>query len=163
MNVLLCVACGRRLTEPVRLLPEVPERPGYDGMPGDDGQRHAPATLPRGTYAVDPEPSGAPFVPCEDEDAYTGAYPGGPWMSEGGVLLVAAGPRNSFVLHPDDVLPLDFHPDLDRLGGCCGPSGDKGVNRVCACGAEVATVFGDCYGPYETHLDADAVRAEAAV
>ncbi|GAA2518397.1 hypothetical protein GCM10010393_59210 [Streptomyces gobitricini] len=153
------------MTEPVRLLPEVPERPGYDGTPGDDGRRHAPATLPRGTYAVDPEPSGAPFVPREDqdEDTYEGAYPGGPWMSEGSALLVAAGPRNTYVLHPDDVVGLAPHPDSDRLGGCCGPTGHNGVNRVCGCGAEVATDFGDCYGPYEIHFDPGAVRPGAAV
>ncbi|MEU6480570.1 hypothetical protein ABZ858_27570 [Streptomyces sp. NPDC047017] len=48
MDVLLCAARGRRLTEPVRLLDEMPEFPfpspfpGWDGSPGPDG-------VPRGT------------------------------------------------------------------------------------------------------------------
>lgn len=40
MNVLCCAACGPRLTEPVRRiaeLPEMPEYPGWDGLPDAEG------------------------------------------------------------------------------------------------------------------------------
>ncbi|MEU0599178.1 hypothetical protein ABZ484_13185 [Streptomyces sp. NPDC006393] len=56
MDVLLCAACGRTLTRPVRLLPGLPESPARDGLPAPDGLRRAPARMPRGTYAADPLP-----------------------------------------------------------------------------------------------------------
>ncbi|AEM82287.1 hypothetical protein Strvi_2568 [Streptomyces violaceusniger Tu 4113] len=37
--------------------------------------------------------------------------------------------------------------------GCCGPTGDEGLNRACPCGAPVATLAADCFGPHELHLD----------
>ncbi|WAU84701.1 hypothetical protein O1Q96_36445 [Streptomyces sp. Qhu-G9] len=163
MNEISCAACGRRLTAPVRRLDEMPERQGWDGEPDAEGRRHGPATVPRGTYVVDPQPFGAPFEPYEgDEDAYDGIVPGGMWMSDERGSLVAAGPRDTYVLHPLDVVGLDFHPDTSRWGGCCGASPFHGVNRVCSCGAEVAVVASDCSGGYETRLVPDAVRVEAA-
>jgi hypothetical protein len=39
VNVLLRAACGRPLTEPVRLLPEPSERPERDGRPLPDAVR----------------------------------------------------------------------------------------------------------------------------
>ncbi|MDG4864169.1 hypothetical protein P8605_39115 [Streptomyces sp. T-3] len=162
MNVLLCAACGRRLTEPVRLLDEEPEFPGWDGLPGPDGQQRPPATVPRGAYFVDPGPFGAPFVPCEDDDAYDGVVPGGGWRADERGFLVSDGPRGTYVLNPLDVVELDFHPDLDRSMGCCGPDGDYGVNRVCSCRAEVAVLAADCTSRYELRLIPDAVRAEVA-
>ncbi|MEU9878794.1 hypothetical protein [Streptomyces phaeochromogenes] len=162
MNVLFCAAWGRRLTEPVRQLDEMPEYPGWDGKPDAEGRRHGPASVPRGTYVVDPQPFGAPFEPYEgDEDAYDGIVPGGMWMSDERGSLVSAGPRGTYVLHPLDVVELDFHPDMSRLGGCCGASPYEGVNRVCSCGAEVAVVASDCSSGYETRLVPDAVRVEA--
>ncbi|MFF5187143.1 hypothetical protein ACFY30_25820 [Streptomyces sp. NPDC000345] len=38
MNVLTCATCGRRLTEPVRRLDEMPAHPGRDGLPGPGGR-----------------------------------------------------------------------------------------------------------------------------
>jgi hypothetical protein len=55
VNVLLCAACGRRSTEPVRQLGEMPGYPGRDGLPGPDGRRHAPPSVPRGTYVLHPD------------------------------------------------------------------------------------------------------------
>jgi hypothetical protein len=148
MNVLSCVACGSRLTEPVRRLDEMPEYPGWDGLPDPDGRRHGPPSVPRGTYVVDPQPFGAPFEPI------------GPGDDERG-FLVAAGPRGTYVLHPDDVVDLVPHPDPYRLIGCCGPDGRAGINHVCVCGAEVAIVAADCTSRYETRLVPDAVRPQA--
>ncbi|MCD9876645.1 hypothetical protein [Streptomyces guryensis] len=53
MNVLVCAACGRRLSEPLRLPPELPERPESDGSENPDGSRHIPSTPPT------PGPDGA--------------------------------------------------------------------------------------------------------
>ncbi|MER5549282.1 hypothetical protein ABT072_44480 [Streptomyces sp. NPDC002589] len=51
------------------------------------------------------------------------------------------------VVHPDDVVGTDWHPDDMRRIGCCqGPAGHYGPNLVCSgCGAEVATRQADCY------------------
>ncbi|WP_037677645.1 hypothetical protein [Streptomyces griseus] len=164
MNVLLCVSCGRRLTEPVRRLDEMPPYPGWDGLPGPDGRRHGPPSVPRGTYVVDPLPFGAPFEPvgADAEDEYDGIVPGGKWMSDERGLLVSAGPRGTYVLHPDDVVELDNHPDTSRWGGCCGSDPYRGINRICSCGAEIAVEASDCCSGYETRLVPDAVRVAAA-
>ncbi|MEV6293601.1 hypothetical protein AB0M41_24870 [Streptomyces sp. NPDC051896] len=111
MDVLLGAACGHRLTDPVR----------------------PPASMPRGTYAVDPLPHGAPFVPVADD-----------------------------VLHPLGVVELDAHPDAMRGIGCCGPDGEHGVNRVCVCGAEVAIAAADRTTEYATRFAPDAVRTVPA-
>ncbi|TXS53721.1 hypothetical protein EAO75_06085 [Streptomyces sp. uw30] len=161
MNVLLCATCGTRLTEPVRRLDEKPEYPGWDGLPGPDGRRHGPPSVPRGTYVVDPLPFGAPFEPIGPDEEYDGEVPGGKWRSDERGFLVAAGPRGTYVLHPDDVVDLTPHSDRYRLIGCCGPDGSAGVNHVCGCGAEVAIVAADCSSGYETRLVPDAVRVEA--
>ncbi|QHA09019.1 hypothetical protein GQF42_42525 [Streptomyces broussonetiae] len=52
-----------------------------------------------------------------------------------------------FIIHPDDAVGTDRHPDIMRSIGCCqGPAGNDGPNLVClACGAEVATRQSDCY------------------
>lgn len=161
MNVLLCATCGTRLTEPVRQLDEPPEYPGWDGLPGPDGRRHGPASVPRGTYVVDPLPFGGPFEPVGPDEEYDGVVPGGMWMSDERGFLVSAGPRGTYVLHPDDVLAITPHPESHRLTGCCGPDGRAGVNHLCGCGAQVAIVAADCTSRYETRLVPDAVRVEA--
>ncbi|CAL9290092.1 hypothetical protein [Streptomyces sp. SudanB66_2053] len=162
MDVLFCAACGTRLTEPVGRLAEMPGYPGWDGRPGPDGRRHGPPSVPRGTYVVDPLPFGAPFVPADPDAEYDGVVPGGMWMSGERGFLVSAGPRGTYVLHPDDVVDLAPHPDAGRHGGCCGPHGRAGVNRICACGAELAIACADCTSGYETRLVPDAVRLESA-
>jgi hypothetical protein len=66
VNVFLCAARGRRPTAPAGRPPGVSPRLGHDGRPGPGlgpdrfryAFRYAPATLPRGAYAVDPEPGG---------------------------------------------------------------------------------------------------------
>ncbi|GAA3148374.1 hypothetical protein GCM10010521_39700 [Streptomyces rameus] len=53
MNVLVCAAPGRRLSEPPRPLPpELPERPACHGTANADGSRHALSAGPRDTRAV---------------------------------------------------------------------------------------------------------------
>jgi hypothetical protein len=136
VNVLRCTACGRRLTEPVRLLDEMPGFPPADWLPDPGGNRQGPPSVPRGTYVADPLPHGT----------YT----------------ADSLPHGTYVLHPDDVVDIAPHSDVQRLLGCCGPSGHNGINHVCPCGAEVAIVTADCCSRYETRLVRDAVRAEAA-
>ncbi len=70
-----------------------------------------------------------------------------------GMFMTSAGMTNSVVVHPDDVPDLQPLPDRTRSVGCCGPSGEYGLNRACPCGAPVATLTADCMGPYELHLD----------
>lgn len=129
MNVLVCAACGRRLSEPLRLLPEVPERPPRDGREGPDGLRHAPPTMPSGTY------------------------PDGPGC------LICAGPRDTLVVNPEDTRGFLASHDALREFGCCGPPGTEGPDFACpGRRAEPATLFADCSGPYETRFLPDAVR-----
>jgi hypothetical protein len=73
--------------------------------------------------------------------------------------MISAGPRNNIVVHPDDAPTLTPLPGLENNAGCCGPSGIWGINRACPCGAPVATLAADCYGPHELHLHGKAVRA----
>ena len=75
-------------------------------------------------------------------------------MSREGLPLISAGPRNDVVIHPDDAPSLQALPNGENSEGCCGPSGNSGLNRACPCGARVATLAADCFGPYELHLDA---------
>ena len=161
MNVqLLCTACGHPLTEPLRRLPELPQRPEYDGLPGPDGSRHAPPTVPRGTCAVDPEPSGAPFVPHPDPQWEGAAIPGLCMSNpDGDGCLMSAGPRDPLVTHPEDTAGRLSRDPGSSEAGCCGAPGEEGPNQVCGnCGAVVATLFSDCYVPYEIHFLPDAVR-----
>lgn len=158
MNVLTCAARGSRLPEPLRLLPEVPPRPEYDGLENPDGSRHAPSTLPRGAYAVDPEPCGAPYVPHPDPAWCGGAHPGDVRTGDpdGPGCLMSAGPRDTWVAHPEDA--------RGRLSACRGRPGREGPNEGCAeCGTAVATRYSHCYGPYQTHFLPDAVRVEPVV
>ncbi|MFV0133471.1 hypothetical protein ACLGIH_09585 [Streptomyces sp. HMX87] len=163
MNVLLCASCGHRLTGPLRPLPEVPERPEYDGLPNPDGSRHAPSTVPLGGYAVDPEPSGAPYEPHPDPDWDGSTSPGLVVSDEDGRTLVSRGPRGTLVLNPEDAHGrTSGNPDVQEVG-CCGAPGMAGPNRVCGgCAAVLGTWHSECYGPYELRLLPDAVRATPA-
>ncbi|MFF0627184.1 hypothetical protein [Streptomyces sp. NPDC004296] len=57
------------------------------------------------------------------------------------------------LVHPDAAAGLQPLPNWENSNGCCGPTGDEGLNRACPCGAPVATLAADCFGPYELHLD----------
>lgn len=65
----------------------------------------------------------------------------------------SAGPKNSAIVHPDDVPSLRLSSNLGIHQGCCGPLGTGGRNMTCACGTLVATLAADCLGPHELHLD----------
>ncbi|MFJ7074567.1 hypothetical protein [Streptomyces sp. NPDC098781] len=164
MNVLICAVCGHRLSPPLRPLSELPARHGHDGRTNPDGSRHAPSTVPRGTYAVDPKPSGAPFVPHPDPEWMGEAVPGAVMLDpDGPGCLMSAGPRGTLVVHPDDTRGLlDDNPDVREIG-CCGVPGREGPNELCpGCRARVATLTAECTGPYETSFLPDAVRVVTA-
>ncbi|MEV5318944.1 hypothetical protein AB0K92_15050 [Streptomyces sp. NPDC052687] len=163
MNVLVCAACGRPLTEPVRLLPGLPGRPAYDGLPNPDGSRHAPPTVPRGTDAVDPRPSGAPYVEDPDPLAERDHSVDTHLPAENGFPMISAGSRDTLVVNPEDTYGRVTYNPASGDHCCCGLGGKDGPNQLCAgCGAVVATQFSECYGPFETHFLPDAVRVEAA-
>ncbi|MFB7154728.1 MULTISPECIES: hypothetical protein [Streptomyces] len=152
MTVFRCRACHRTVTPPVteRPLPDPDSDDGWyrpeaaatdvNGHTGEPIVRMAP-----GTFAVDPEPFGPPYV----LDAASG-------------LLVESGPSGTIALNPVDGIGLEAHPDLAmRRGYCCGMDGEWGPNLVCACGAVIATVHSDCYQVQELRLQPDAVEPRA--
>jgi hypothetical protein len=127
VNVLTCAACGNRLTEPPRLLPELPPRPEFDGRKGPDGSRHAPPTVPRGAYAVDPEPAGPRgtlVTHPEDTRAYLSGDPAvtesgccGPPGREGPNELCAGCGAVVATVYADcsGAYETDFLPDAVRV------------------------------------------------
>lgn len=153
MTVFYCSKCGNALTPDLTSLPTVPAVPGLDD-PRPKGARQAPPTVPRGCYAIEPEPWGMPFVPQEDQDNPVPSQPRGPLMAtQDDGFVISAGTRNTIVLHPDDAVALQPLPRWENSTGCCGPNGTEGANRACPCGARIATLAADCSGPYELHLD----------
>jgi hypothetical protein len=40
-----------------------------------------------------------------------------------------------------------YTPHTERLGGCCGPCGADGPNRICRCGAHIGVEMSDCGTP----------------
>lgn len=149
----VCASCGRPITGPLTELPQIPARPNDQGFPKADGRRHATATVPLGFFALEPEPWGAPLVPCDEP---LPVFAGGPALGDPDTdgFLVSAGTRNTVVLHPDDAPGLLDDPDVLRhCSGCCGLHGQAGMNRQCPCGAHVGTLINDCNTPYEMHLE----------
>jgi hypothetical protein len=80
--------------------------------------------LPAGSYGIDPERSGAPFVPVQDPHWCGPAFPCGPCLHDDEIstqyFLVSAGPRNTYTINPADTPTLQPHGDDF---GCCGMSG----------------------------------------
>ncbi|MET7785100.1 hypothetical protein ABZS93_00450 [Streptomyces sp900116325] len=98
--------------------------------------------MPPGTFAVDPDPSGPPYV-----------------LDESSGFLVESGLSGTIVLNPADGLGLEEHPDIAmRRGYCCGMDGEWGPNLACKCGAIIATLYSDCYQVQEVRLQPDAVE-----
>ncbi|SBT50530.1 hypothetical protein [Micromonospora auratinigra] len=140
MTVFACLRCGTALTgdlaeTPIEELPS-PSSPS-DLPPGET----CPAWVPEGRYAVDPDPFGPPYVPIADDER----------------MLVAAGPRNTVLINPDDLLVRRLINDASRLNGCCGLDGTDGPNLLCGCGAEIATETSDCWTAQVVRLEPLAV------
>ncbi|GAA3660429.1 hypothetical protein GCM10023079_56120 [Streptomyces chitinivorans] len=153
MTVFYCARCGAQLTRDLQELPEIPDARVADA----DRDRNtwlAPSTVPMGSYAIDPNPWGAPFVrPPAHDHASDASGNRALLMPPELAGAVSAGPRNSVIVHPNDVPSLRLAGALGIHHGCCGPLGTGGRNMMCACGALVATLAADCLGPHELHLD----------
>lgn len=152
MTVFYCSRCSRALTPELTALASVPVVPDLDGA-RPKGARQASPTVPRGSYAIDRERWGAPFVRQEDQDNPVPAFPRGPLMATEEGFVVSAGPCDTVIVHPDDAPDLQPLLRWENSTGCCGPNGTEGLNRACPCGARIATLAADCFGPYELHLD----------
>ena len=152
MTVIYCAKCGSALTGDLVALPVVPDV-GDPDHGRDKKTGRARSTVPRGHYAIDPDPWGAPFVAAAAHRR-PARRTGRELLRTGTGNTVSAGRRDSLVVHPDDVLP---HLEPFTLGqnwlGCCGPTGADGPNLGCACGSRLATWAADCRGPNELHLD----------
>ncbi|MFF2165470.1 hypothetical protein ACFVWP_32900 [Streptomyces sp. NPDC058175] len=155
MTVFYCAKCGTALTGDLVVLPVVPDVDDPD-RGRDKKTGRACSTVPLGRYAIDPDPWGAPFVAAESRRraGRRARSSGRELMRAGTGATVSAGWRDSFVVHPDDVLPhLDPFTLGDNWLGCCGPTGAHGPNLACFCGSRLATWAADCMGPNELHLD----------
>jgi hypothetical protein len=110
-----------------------------------------------GTFAVDPEPYGAPYRPWvevgPDEAAARGIH--------APVFSLSYGPAGAVVGAPGDVRATILNPDR-RGGACCGLAGGDGPNMTCeTCGLPVATRIDDCSLWEAVWLDPRAVRRVA--
>lgn len=96
-----------------------------------------PPTMPRGKWALDPDPL---FTKADG---------------------TALGDYDCPVLNPEDLLgDLIDHTDAERLNGCCGRDGLDGPNVLCpGCMNEIATVSDDCWTYHEARLVPTAVLA----
>ncbi|GAA2333195.1 hypothetical protein OKJ48_23950 [Streptomyces kunmingensis] len=152
MTVFYCTKCATALTGGLTALPAVPDVDDPDR--GRDKQTgRALSTVPRGRYAIDPGPWGAPFV-LAPASRHRARGAGRELLRAGTEDTVSAGWRDSLVVHPDDVLPqLQPFTLGDNWLGCCGPTGAHGPNLACSCGSRLATWAADCMGPNELHLD----------
>lgn len=56
MTLFACRECGKELTGTLHVLSAVPEAPAPNPDPVTAEDRRAPATMPRGRYAVETEP-----------------------------------------------------------------------------------------------------------
>ncbi|MFD8799964.1 hypothetical protein [Streptomyces atroolivaceus] len=152
MTVFLCSKCGTAIT------PELTELAAVPGVSDDERDRdketrRAPSTVPQGHYAIDPEPWGPPYVVQDDQEDPKPAQSRGPVVCREEGFVISAGSRHTVLVHPDDAAGLQPLPNWENSSGCCGPTGDEGLNRACPCGAPVATLAADCFGPFELHLD----------
>ncbi|SEL52596.1 hypothetical protein [Streptacidiphilus jiangxiensis] len=154
MTVFYCAACAATLTGDLVGLADVPEV-GVDDVERDRDKKtgQARSTVPRGYFAIDREPWGAPFIAVGTSNRPARGT-GRELLRTGTGGTVSAGRRDSIVVHPDDVLPrLEPFTSGDNWAGCCGPTGAHGPNLACGCGSRLATWAADCIGPNELHLD----------
>ncbi|MFD3326400.1 hypothetical protein [Streptomyces sp. NPDC058701] len=151
MTVFLCSKCGTAITPELTVLATIPDV-SYDERDGNKETRRAPSTIPRGRYAIGLEPWGHPYVVQDDQEDPKPAQSRGLMVLGEEGFVISAGSRQTVLVHPDDA-GLQPLPNWENSMGCCGPTGDKGLNRACPCGAPVATLAADCFGPHELHLD----------
>ncbi|MFE2927126.1 hypothetical protein [Streptomyces goshikiensis] len=152
MTVFLCSKCGTAITPELSKLAAVPNV-SDDEHDRDKDTRRAPSTVPQGHYAIDTEPWGPPYVVQDDQEDPRPAQSRGPLVSGEEGFVISAGVQGTVLMYPEDAPDLRPLPNWENSSGCCGPTGSEGLNRACSCGAAVATLAADCFGPYELHLD----------
>ncbi|MGW1035458.1 hypothetical protein ACWD4Z_25140 [Streptomyces antibioticus] len=139
MDVFVCAGCGTELTAPVSRV-ALPVHTHY----GAWEELHPPLMEPA-TYAVDPLPTGPPWLLWEDVGEDTAAEQG----VYAPVYAVPFGARNRIVIAPGDSRSTTLI--LEKCEGYCrGVDGRAGPNLACAgCGRPVATRVDDC-GSWQT-------------
>ncbi|MFD5550040.1 hypothetical protein ACFWJQ_25375 [Streptomyces goshikiensis] len=152
MTVFLCSKCGTAITPQLAELAAVPNI-SDDEHDRDKDTRRAPSTVPQGHYVIDAEPWGPPYVVQNDQEDPRPAQSRGLLVSGEEGFVISAGVRGTVLMYPEDAPDLRPLPNWENSSGCCGPTGNEGLNRSCSCGAAVATLAADCFGPYELHLD----------
>ncbi|WP_234435543.1 hypothetical protein [Streptomyces sp. NRRL F-2747] len=140
----VCAGCGAELTAPVSRV-ALPVHTRYGAR-----EKLHPPLMEAATYAVDPEPSGAPWrLP---DGAGETAAAGGP------VHPVPFAARDRIVIAPGDSRGLALIPEK-CAGYCCGVDGREGPNLACeGCGRAVATRIDDCGSWQAVWLEPDAVH-----
>ncbi|MEO5664473.1 MAG: hypothetical protein ABIR39_14440 [Nocardioides sp.] len=133
-EVFVCQVCSHLLSSPVERAAVLPARRYRDA----DEISYLP-TMANGTWAVDTQPR----TSFADN--------------------TSKGSIGCLVLHPDDGIGLELHPEAFRNSGCCGHDGLDGVNRRCShCHADVATLVDDCWTVVELRFEPSAVRVTPA-
>ncbi|MEV5410391.1 hypothetical protein AB0K60_16320 [Thermopolyspora sp. NPDC052614] len=148
MTVFVCAGCGASLTgalSQVALPVHAHQQYGHELLP---------PLLEPGTYAVDPQPFGPPWLRWEEigseEAEARGVY--------APVYSLSYGPSGAVAVAPGDIRGTVVIPE--RCDGlCCGLDGRDGPNLACArCGRAVATLIDDCSYWQVVWLDPRAVR-----
>lgn len=138
----MCAGCGAELTAPVSRV-ALPVHTRYGAR-----EKLHPPLMEAATYAVDPEPSGAPWRLPDGAEAAAGgpAHP------------VPFAARDRIVIAPGDSRGMALIPEK-YAGYCCGVDGREGPNLACeGCGRAVATRIDDCGSWQAVWLEPDAVH-----
>ena len=77
---------------------------------------------------------------------------------DGQVLKIHVfSPAGAISINPEDLLREGLRA-IGNGNGCCGPGGMDGPDIGCACGASLATEWGDCWTQAEIRFLPDAVE-----
>ncbi len=145
----VCARCDAELTVPVT---EVALPVHAHQIYGNGAQ--LPVLMEAGTFAVDPEPSGPPWLMWDEIDAGDAEARG----FYAPVWSLSMGAPGAVVVAPGDVRGTHLVPEAGG-GACCGLDGRDGPNAVCeACGRPVATRLDDCSLWQAVWLEPTAVR-----
>ncbi|MFI6298392.1 hypothetical protein ACIBEJ_42855 [Nonomuraea sp. NPDC050790] len=137
MVMFTCSRCGTAVTRDLAETGYPPAR----NPPPRELHEDAPQLIPRGRFAMDPEPFGV-LVPIPVVDQ-----------------MASDEVRDTILVNADDLIAVEPHPNIGEMGsGCCGWD-PHGPNVICAaCGQGVAALANDCGMPWHwVRLFPDAV------